>query len=81
MAEVHREQAPTRYRDYEISVVTERMKDGRWAVVATVTHETPGAEQVTPMPVLDHTFATEDEARQFGYSQARDWIERSIPAA
>ena len=46
-----------------------------------MTHDTGSAVQVTPMPVPDHTFATEDEARQFGRAQARDWIERSLPAA
>jgi hypothetical protein len=50
-------------------------------VVATVTHETTGSVQATPLPVPDRTFSTEDEAREFGHAQARDWIERSLPAA
>jgi len=81
MPEVHRDNNPTRYRNCDISVVTERMGDGRWGVVAKVTHESASAVQVTPLPVPDRTFGTEDEARQFGYAQARDWIERSVPAA
>lgn len=80
MAEVHRDQNPTAYRGCDIAVVTERMRDGRWAVAAKVTHETEHALQVTPMPMPDQTFATEDEARQFGYAQARDWIDRSVAA-
>jgi hypothetical protein len=80
MAEVHRDHNPTRHRGCDISVVTERMRDGRWAVVAKVTHETADSVRVTPMPVPDRTFVTEDEARQFGYAQARDWIERSVAA-
>lgn len=81
VSDVHREETPTRYRNCSISVVTERLRDGRWAVVATVTHETPGAVHATPLPVPDRTFPTEDEAREFGHAQARDWIERSLPAA
>ena len=57
------------------------MRDGRWGVVAKVTHETARAVQVTPMPAPDRTFATEDEARQFGHAQACHWIERAVPAA
>lgn len=78
---VERERYPSRYRDCDISVVTERMHDGRWAVVAKVTHETSGAVQITPLPVPERTFDTEEEARDFGYAQALDWIERSVPAA
>jgi hypothetical protein len=81
VSDVHREQTATRYRNCNISVVTERLGDGRWAVVATVTHETPGAVQATPLPVTDRTFSTEGEAREFGHAQARDWIEQSLPAA
>jgi hypothetical protein len=37
--------------------------------------------QATPLPVPDRTFPTEHEAREFGHTQARAWIERSLPAA
>lgn len=77
MAEVHRDPNPAAYRGCDIAVVTERMGDGRWAVAAKVTHETAHALKVTPLPVPDRTFATEDEARQFGYAQAREWIDRA----
>lgn len=48
MSEIHRDHNPTRYRNCDIAVVTERMRDGRWGVVAKVTHETGGVTEPTP---------------------------------
>ena len=36
---VKRHSYPTRYPGCEISVATERMKDGKWSVVATIEHQ------------------------------------------
>ena len=69
----------TEYRDYDISVATERMKDGAWAVVARAVHHTPTAEDVFPVPVPDRRFSTEHEAHDFGVQVAREWIDQNTP--
>jgi hypothetical protein len=69
----------TAYRDYDISVATERMNDGAWAVVARAVHRTPTAEDIFPVPVPDRRFPTEQEAREFGTRVARDWIDANAP--
>ena len=66
--------------DDAISVVTEQMKDGRWAVSVTVVHETDGARQVTPLPMTHDRFDSEAEARQSGLQAGREWIEHNMPA-
>lgn len=71
----------TEYRDYEIAVATERMKDGEWAVVARAVLQTPTAHDVFPVPVPDRRFPTEQEAREFGVEVARRWIDRNAPRA
>jgi hypothetical protein len=63
-------------RGCELSVVTEKMSDGRWGVVANIVQHLGDAEQVTPLPVPSETFETEDVARRFAMDQGRDWIER-----
>jgi hypothetical protein len=57
------------------------MKDGTFGVVAKVTHDVGGAVQVTPLPVPDRTFATEEAAQAFGVMQAQEFIDRERPAA
>jgi len=66
--------------DDAISVVTEQMKDGRWAVSVTVVHETDGARQVTPLPMTHERFDSEAEARESGLQAGREWIGRNMPA-
>ena len=78
---VNREHYPTMHEGCEISVVTEKMGDGTFAVVANVTHDVGGAVQVTPLPVPDRTFETEEAAQAFGVTQARKFIDQSRPAA
>jgi hypothetical protein len=78
---VNREHYPTMHNGCEISVVTEQMKDGTFGVVAKVTHDVGGAVQVTPLPVPDRTFATEEAAQAFGVMQAQEFIDRERPAA
>ena len=78
---VNREHYPTMHKGCEISVVTEQMGDGTFAVVAKVTHEVGGAVQVTPLPVPDRTFETEEAAQAFGVMQAQEFIDRERPAA
>ena len=62
-----------------IAVVTERMADGGWAVVASVRHRSPSGEQIIDLPVSDARYATQAEAEQAGVSQGRDWIARNMP--
>jgi hypothetical protein len=64
-----------------IAIVTERMGDGTWAVVASVTHRSPTGEQITDLPVRDSRYGSQEEAEQAGVSQGRDWIERNMPHA
>jgi hypothetical protein len=78
---VNREHYPTMHNGCEISVVTEQMRDGTFGVVAKVTHDVGGAVQVTPLPVPDRTFETEEAAQAFGVMQAREFIDRESPAA
>ena len=60
-----------------IALATEEMKDGRWAVVVTVTQSTDTAELNTDLPVTHARFATESEAEAFGVQSAREWIDRN----
>jgi hypothetical protein len=64
-----------------INIVTEQMADGRWAVVASVTHESPTGEKIIDLPVRDDRFASQAEAEDAGFSQAREWIDRNMPRA
>jgi hypothetical protein len=66
--------------DCDISVVTERMGDGRWAVAVSVVHSTHGADQAIPLPMTHERFASEAEARAHGLRAAREWIERNAPS-
>jgi hypothetical protein len=78
---VNREHYPTTHKGCEISVVTEKMRDGNFAVVAKVTHEVGDAVQVTPLPVPDRTFETEEAAQAFGVRQAQEFIDGMESAA
>jgi hypothetical protein len=78
---VNREHYPTMHKGCEISVVTERMSDGNFGVVAKVTHDVGDAVQVTPLPVPDRTFETEEAAQAFGVMQAQEFIDQMRPAA
>jgi hypothetical protein len=64
-----------------ITIVTEQMRDGGWAVVASVTHQSPTGEKITDLPVGDARYASQADAEQAGVAQARDWIERNMPRA
>ena len=66
---------------YGINIVTERMPDGGWAVVASITHRTPTGEQVIDLPVRDTRYASQGEAEDAGLRQARDWIDRNVSHA
>ena len=67
--------------EYSVNIVTEQMADGRWAVVASIKHESPTGEQITDLPVRDDRYASQSEAEDAGFSQAREWIERNTPRA
>jgi hypothetical protein len=66
---------------YSINIVTERMNDGSWAVVATIKHVTPTGEKVIDLPVRDTRYREQSEAETAGERQARDWLERNMPRA
>ena len=54
---VKRHSYPTNYDGCEISIATERMKDGKWSVVASIEHHVGDGVQTTPMPVTHLRFA------------------------
>lgn len=67
-------------RDCDVSVVTERMENSRWAVAVTVVQSTAGARQVTPLPMSHERFDSEAEAREWGLQAGREWIDRNTPS-
>ena len=67
--------------EYSVNIVTEQMADGHWAVVASIKHESPTGEQITDLPVRDDRYASQSEAEDAGFSQAREWIDRNMPRA
>ncbi|HYE94386.1 MAG TPA: hypothetical protein VEA38_25355 [Terriglobales bacterium] len=78
---VKRHSIPTNYDGCEICITTERMKDGKWSVVANVENHVGDGVQTTPMPVTHERFDTEEDARAFGMAQANDYLARATPAA
>ena len=64
-----------------VNIVTEQMADGRWAVVSSIKHESPTGEKIIDLPVRDDRFASQSEAEDAGFSQAREWIDRNMPRA
>ena len=67
--------------DCAITVVTEQMKDGQWAVVASVKHYSGTAERTTDLPVPAERFATQEDAEAHGIRMAREWVERNTSRA
>jgi hypothetical protein len=67
--------------DWAINVVTERMADGRWAVVASVLHRSSFGEKTIDLPVGEERFSSQAEAEEAGVRQGREWIERNMPRA
>jgi hypothetical protein len=67
--------------EYSISVVTEQMNDGSWAVVASLTHRSPTGEKIIDLPVRDARYASQAEAEDAGIRQARDWLDRNVSRA
>ena len=67
--------------EYTIAVVTERMADDQWAVVATIKHRSPSGEQATDLPIIDQRYATQPEAEQAGITQAQAWLTHNVPHA
>src|SRR2546429_1154921 len=76
---IHREKVPTAWEGCEISVVTERLGDGRWAVVAGISQTTPEHTRTVDLPVPSETFATEEEAKAYGMLQAGRRLEKNMP--
>jgi AICAR transformylase/IMP cyclohydrolase PurH len=67
--------------EYSVNIVTEQMADGTWAVVSSIKHESPTGEKIIDLPVCDDRYATQTDAEDAGFSQARDWIDRNMPRA
>jgi hypothetical protein len=67
--------------DCSINIVSEQMGDGRWAVVTSIKHESSTGEKIIDMPVRDTRYASQSEAEEAGFAQAREWIDRNMPRA
>jgi hypothetical protein len=78
---VKRTSYPTSQPGCEIALTTERMKDGKWSVVAQIEHHMGDGIQTTPLPVTHHRFDTEADAQAFGMAQATEHLQRATPAA
>jgi len=79
---MERTSVPTPYENCDISIVTEQKANGKWAVVATITHSTEAAVKVIPVPVPEEmAFGSEEEARQFGIQVGRTWVDENMPKA
>ena len=76
---VERTTVETPHSDCNISVATERMNDGGWAVAVRVLRMSGNAEHVVPVPVPDERFASEEAARIFGIEAGRAWIDANEP--
>jgi hypothetical protein len=75
---VHRKTFPA-HGGCGIALATEQMKDGKWAVVATVTQSTDSAQRVTDLPVTHDRFESEQAAEEYGLRSAREWIDQNTP--
>ena len=78
---VKRNNYPTTQPGCEIALTTERMKDGKWSVVANIEHHVGDGVQVTALPVTHERFETEAAAQAFGMTQAEEYLARATPAA
>ena len=67
--------------EHSVTIVTEQMADGTWAVVSSIKHESATGEKIIDMPVGDARYASQSEAEDAGFSQAREWIDRNVPRA
>ncbi|HEV8585483.1 MAG TPA: hypothetical protein VGT02_11000 [Methylomirabilota bacterium] len=76
---VERERFPTAWPGCEISVVTEEMRDGRWAVVAAITENSPERTRTVDLPVSSQTFESHEKAQAFGVEQAQHWLDENMP--
>jgi hypothetical protein len=76
---IDRTKVPTAWEGCEISIVTEQMRDGRWAVVAGITETTAEHTRTVDLPVTSETFATRDDAQAHGVQQADRWLEQNMP--
>ena len=76
---IDRAKFPTAWEGCEISVVTECLRDGRWAVVAAIQETTPEHTRTIDLPVPSETFATGEEALSHGLGQAQRWLEQNMP--
>lgn len=77
---IDRANFPTAWKGCEISIVTECLRDGRWAVVAGIQETTPEHTRTIDLPVPSETFATREEAQAYGRRQAERWLEENMPA-
>ena len=76
---IERTKLPTAWQGCEISIVTERMRDGRWGVVAGIAETTAQHTRTVDLPVSSESFATREEAHAHGLGQAEHWLEQNMP--
>lgn len=74
---VERRSFPTADPQREACITTEQMDDGKWAVVAAVTHQSETATKNIDLPVIDKRFETQAAAQDFGLRMALDWVDEN----
>ena len=77
---IDRAKFPTAWDGCEISIVTEELRDGRWAVVAAIQETTREHTRTVDLPVPNETFTTREEAQAYGVEQAQRWLGENMPA-
>src|SRR5262249_61999286 len=69
------------YNGFEIAVATERMREGKWAVVVNLKQSTGNALRNVDLPVSHQRFDSQVEAEDYGVRTATEWIEENTPKA
>ncbi len=73
-----RKEFPTTH-DCAIHVTTERLPEGRWAVVTAIKHQSDRGEKTIDLPVPEETFERQADAEDFGARMGLDWLARNAP--
>jgi hypothetical protein len=69
------------YKDFDIAIATEQMRDGKWAVVVTLKQSTDTAQRNIDLPVSHQRFDSQAEAEDYGVRTATEWIDQNTPKA
>ena len=81
--DIVRKEFPAAHPEYTISVTSERMPEGTWAVVSSLKHHDVSGygEKTIDLPISDQTFASQADAEDFGARMAIEWLDKNAPRA